>query len=69
MAKHNVYFELPNHEIGKVDAHFFVYQDGEKLGQITISKGNLQYYPRSSKKPITISWSKFDQMMRDFGSR
>lgn len=69
MPKHNVYLNLPTREIGKVDAHFFIYQDDEKLGQITISKGNLQYYPRNSKKPINITWSRFDQMMRDYGNR
>jgi hypothetical protein len=64
MARHNVYFDLPERELGKVDANFYIYKDGEKLGQITISKGGLDYYPSNSKKPIPISWSKFDRMMR-----
>ena len=51
MAKHNVYLELPSREIGKVDAHFFIYKDDAKLGQITISKGGIDYYPSNSKKP------------------
>jgi hypothetical protein len=39
MPKHNVYFNLPIRELGKVDAKFYIYQNDEKLGEITISKG------------------------------
>ena len=31
MAKHNVYYQLPTREIGKVDAHFFIYKNEEKM--------------------------------------
>ena len=63
MAKHNVYFELPARELGKADANFDIYQNDTKLGTITISKGALEYYPASKKKPIKIGWSKFDKIM------
>jgi hypothetical protein len=54
MAKHNIYFELPERELGKVDANFEIYQDNNKLRKITISKGALEYYPLGKKKPIKI---------------
>lgn len=41
MARHNVYFELPTRELGKVDAKFFIYENDDKLGEITISKGAI----------------------------
>jgi hypothetical protein len=66
MAKHNVYFQLPTREISKVDAHFYIYKDEEKLGQITISRGGLDYYPFKRKYPITISWTQFDVLMKNF---
>ena len=65
MPKHNVYFNLPTREVGKVDALFYIYRDDEKLGEITISKGGLDYYPSNSKKPIKLSWSQFDKMIRN----
>lgn len=65
MAKHNIYFDLPTRELTKVDAHFYIYKDGKKLGQMTISKGSLEYYPTKSQTPISISWSEFDRLMKE----
>ncbi len=63
MARHNVYFELPERELGKVDAKFSIYENEDKLGEITISKGAIEYYPASKQKPIKLSWSRFDKLM------
>jgi len=68
MAKHNVYLEIPTKEMNKVDANFYIYQNDAKLGQITISKGGLDYYPSNSKKPIKIGWSQFDRMVKDWNN-
>lgn len=69
MAKHNVFLDLPKREINKVDAHFYIHKDGEKLGQITVSKGGLDYYPANSKKPIKIGWTQFDKMIKEWNNR
>lgn len=63
MAKHNVYFELPTRELGKVDAKFFIYENGDKLGEITISKGAIEYYPANKQIPIKMGWGKFAKLM------
>ena len=64
MARHNVYFELPERELGKVDAKFFIYENDDKLGEITISKGAIEYYPANKQKPIRLYWSQFDRLMK-----
>ncbi len=64
MPKHNVYLTLPNAELGKSDAVFDIYQDGKKLGTITISKGSIEWYPNIAKQPYSLSWSQFDKMMK-----
>lgn len=69
MAKHNVYMNLPLRELGNVDAQFNIYRDEEKLGTITISKGAFEWYPKNSRKPIAISWSDFDQMIKDYHAK
>ncbi|HZI53556.1 MAG TPA: hypothetical protein VFD56_07635 [Chitinophagaceae bacterium] len=64
MASHNVKFTLPERELGKVDARFFIYEDGKKLGEITISRGAIEYYSANAQKPVKMSWSKFDRAMK-----
>lgn len=66
MAKHNVYFELPLLELNNADARFNIYEDEEKLGSITISKGSFDYYPRNRKNPVRISWSALDEMIQKY---
>ena len=55
--------------MNKVDAHFRIHKDGAKLGGLTVSKGGLDYYPINSKKPIKISWTQFDKMIRDWNDK
>jgi hypothetical protein len=64
MARHNVYFELPERELGKVDATFVIYQNDDKLGKITISKGAIEYKPVNKQKPIKLGWGQFDRLMK-----
>jgi hypothetical protein len=64
MARHNVFFELPQRELGKVDAKFSIYQNEDRLGEITISKGAIEYYPANKQKPIKLSWGQFDRLMK-----
>lgn len=66
MASHNLYFEVPTREIGKKDVLFHVYRDGKKFGSITISKGNLEWYPKNAKKPYKVSWIAFDKIIREY---
>jgi hypothetical protein len=63
MARHNVYFELPTRELGKVDAKFTIYENGERLGEITISKGSFEYYPANKHNPVSLYWSQFHRLM------
>ncbi len=52
MPKHDVYATLPNALLGKKDAFFDIYKDGEKCGTIMISKGSIEWYPKNAKKAI-----------------
>ena len=70
MPKHNVYLELPKQELSNVDAIFHINLNGEKLGTIKLSKGSLDYYPKHRKKnPISINWTQFDELMKDFDQK
>jgi hypothetical protein len=64
MPKHDVYATLPDALMEKRDAFFDIYQDGKKLGTITISKGSIEWYPANAKIPIRLTWSQFDRLMQ-----
>lgn len=64
MAKHNVHVNLPWRELGHSDVVFTIYEDGEKFGTITISKGAIEWYPGKAKKPYSLLWPQFDKMIK-----
>jgi hypothetical protein len=47
------------------DVVFEVRSDGEKLGELRISKGTLDWAPSSAKIPIRMTWEQFDRFMRE----
>jgi hypothetical protein len=65
MPTHDVYGNLPFALLGKKDAVFEIYEDGKKLGTITMSKGSIEWYPKNAKLPYSFSWSEFDKMIKD----
>lgn len=64
MAKHDVYATLPNALMGKEDAFFNIYKDGEKFGTLTISKRAVEWYSKNAKKPFSLTWTQFDKMIK-----
>ena len=70
MAKHEIYFRLPERQIVNADAEFTIYTDDEKLGTLNISKGSLDWMPSGfSSPPYKISWEKFSEVMKEQGKR
>ena len=66
MAKHNIFFELTSVELGKVDSKIHIKKDGKQFGTITISKGDLEWYPYKAKYPYKISWTVLDKIIREY---
>jgi hypothetical protein len=64
--EHHVEFTIPYRELGKCDIVFHVWGDGEKLGELQISKGSLVWYPKGPTHGHKISWAQFDRVMRDY---
>jgi hypothetical protein len=52
MPKHNVYISLPSAELVNSDAVFSIYQNGRKLGTITIPKVPLNGIQATPNSPI-----------------
>ena len=64
MAEHKIELTLPKVELGKTDAYFNIFKDTEKLGEIRVSRGGIDYYRKNKKRGIRVSWTQFDEMMR-----
>jgi hypothetical protein len=69
MATHNVFFNLPRRELGNSDVVIEVFNDEEKFGTVTISKGALEWYPANAKNPYKLSWIRFDRAIKAYVKR
>jgi len=64
---HKVYMSEPRHEVTKSDVTFVVKRNNRKLGELRVSKGNLQWYTGNGRRPYQISWKLFDEIMKKGG--
>lgn len=64
MARHRVQFQVPWRPIGIEDVVFSVEEDGEKLGELKVSKGAVVWRPRHGKRAFRADWGRFDRLMR-----
>lgn len=69
MATHKVAFNLPDRPLGKADIIFNIRKGPNKFGTLRISKGALLWLPSYNKKGWKMSWSKFDEIMKNEGRR
>lgn len=68
MAQHEVRARVDTKVIGHKDLEITVKQDGEKLGTLLISKGNIEWLPKGkyiNKK--RISWKRLAHLMQAEG--
>jgi hypothetical protein len=67
---HEVHLELPSVEISSTDATFTVYQDGQKFGELRVSKGAVVWFPSGTKtKGYKLNWREFNALMKDQAGR
>jgi hypothetical protein len=69
MARHDVWFTLPERRLGNSDIEFTVYSDGERLGVLKVSKGAVVWRSANKKLGHVLRWDAFDRMMRREGRR
>jgi hypothetical protein len=63
LAKHKVAFQQSTRDVLHGDMTFVVHRDGEKLGELKISKGTVDWKPKSKQRAIRWDWDKFAEMM------
>ena len=68
MASHDVVMSQPSDHVVRSDIKFRIKVNGEKLGELHISKGNIEWWPKGNKKnKLRLSWSKFAEIFEEKG--
>ncbi len=68
MARHDVSFTIPQRQVLSRDVVFEVKSNGRKLGELLISKGNVEWVPvHHAVKKRRLSWEKFAALMEEEG--
>lgn len=63
MAAHKIAFQQSTRDVLHSDMTFVVHRDGEKLGELRISKGTIDWKPKNKHRAIKWSWDKFAEAM------
>jgi len=70
MAKHDVVMSQPKDQLIRADIKFSIKVNGEKLGELHISKGNVEWWPKGNKKnKCRLTWTRFAELFEDKGRR
>ena len=60
--------QMPTIELTGTDLHFEVKKNSEKIGELLISKGNIEWWPRGNKRyKKRLTWSQFQYHMEQWG--
>lgn len=66
MTQHEIEMSIPTTKVVMhADVVFEVRSDGEKLGELRVSKGTIDWRPANAQKPAKLTWERFDQLMQE----
>ncbi len=66
MPKHDVEMRIPTTKVVlSADVVFEIRSDNEKLGELRVSKGTIDWSPSKAKNPRQLTWEQFDRFMRE----
>jgi len=67
MADHDVFFTLPERELGKADIEFKVKRNRSAFGRLRVSNGSLVWIPANKSYGYKLGWTWFDELARKHG--
>ena len=66
MARHEVEMSIPTTKmVLHADVVFEVRSDDEKLGELRVSQGTIDWLPRQAHLPVSLTWEQFDRTMSE----
>ena len=63
MPTHEVHVDLPTGIVLHSDVKFEVWSDEDKLGELLVSQGTIDWIPGKAHTRYQMEWEKFDEMM------
>ena len=64
MARHDIDMRIPTTKVVlNADVVFEVRSDDEKLGELHVSRGSIDWHGANSKKPSSLTWERFATVM------
>ncbi len=51
--------------VDSADLVIEVTSDGEKLGELRVSRGSIDWAPRNHTYATSLTWERFDKLMRE----
>ena len=65
---HKVKVDLPVIELTGRDMHIVIKKNSQKIGELLISKGNIEWWPKGFKKnKKRLTWTEFQYHMEQWG--
>ncbi len=63
MPKHHIEISLPTKPLKNVDTTISIWSDGEKLGELRVSRGTLDWKSARKKSAKRISWERLAALL------
>ena len=65
---HRVKVDVPAIELSGNDMHVVIKKNSEKIGELLISKGNIEWWPKGNKtNKKRLTWAQFQYHMEQWG--
>jgi len=66
---HDVSVQIPKLSVGSSDFQITIKKNGMKIGELLISKGNIEWRPKgNSRKKKRLTWSEFEYMFEEYAT-
>lgn len=65
MPRHHIEISLPTKPLKNVDTTISIWSDREKLGELRVSRGSLDWKPAGKRAVKRISWERLAEMLNE----
>jgi hypothetical protein len=63
MPKHDIWMTFPDKPLKNVDTTIAIWSDGEKLGELALSRGSLDWRSARKKRVKRIAWERLAALL------